>query len=87
MDCRFKENCGSAIARRTSESSTVYANIARSVLLLATECLSNTEQAAKKLEDEGKLRRNVEDRAREKREEQKARERIRAKLGVFLQHL
>ncbi len=39
-------------------------------------------QAAKKLEEEGQLRRNVEERAREKRDDARARDRIRAKLGA-----
>lgn len=39
-------------------------------------------QAAKKLEEEGQLRRNVEERAREKRDDTRARDRIRAKLGA-----
>lgn len=39
-------------------------------------------QAAKKLEEEQQFRRNVEERAREKREEARAREKIRAKLGA-----
>lgn len=76
------DNCRPAIAGRTPESITT--NFSESPQLLAIEGPYSTAQAAKKLEDEGKFRRNVEDRAREKREEQKARERIRAKLGVFL---